>query len=416
MEIILNIKEIRNSEIHTDRIITARETGDIRRIITDSKSGDFSRWFINNNQIFDISVLKNKSVLEMTTKELSEMGEFISKAQELIALMSGKDKDYALLKQIAEIPDKPFARPIRAALNSGDSGRIKSMENKIIEAYAFLLGLNVHTAHQVLTNYRKKCSTVFNRIKLFNFTTIVFSGMTPDEIQILFGLSDSEKTKLITLLYTELADVIKTNQSFSEWRNVFAEKSSEILEILNERIAGNMNRSTPHPSQDYMMDTVAFDLYDTDTAMTWAEMSVKILFFTEIYKKLSVSYIRDMMQRVLESEPGPAEEAFVEEMFLSEDEFREEIRDNLQKNNMAFFSQIQDRLLSSICQINEKTSRFIKDYFIGGKEYVKGFTLDEIAYICLFMRTDVETECIRHIFGLDTETTRYFIRLFKNRI
>lgn len=405
MELILSIKEIRQAEMAADDVISLRETG------------DFSKEFRKNNQIFDIVVLKNKSVFKMTTEELSEMGEFISKAQELIALMSGKDRDLSILKRIVRDCDRPFARPLRNALKDSDFNSRKDAENKKIEAYAFMLGLNVHTAHQVLTNYTKKCDTVFNRKKLVNFTDIVFAGMTPDEIQIMFGLSSEEKQMLVRFLYTEIEDAIKETPEFTEWKNAFVERSAEMLDILNKRMAGNTEDHVCYAEQNYIMQVPPFGLScPSANGKDLAEISVKILFFTEMYKNFSVDYIKELMKKVVNSESGFAEQAIIEELLLSEDEFMEEIRENLKKDNTAFFSQVQDRLLAPLCLIDEKTAMFIKKHFIGKEDYVKTFTLKDLAYICLFMRTDIATECIRHIFGMDNEVTRSFTRLFKNRI
>lgn len=405
----LNIKPIKNSEILTARLINERKKGNF----------DVHTTHINQTNTL-LEKLVDDDIYNLTPDELQEIGEYIEKIKELVYLITSNDSVlFLFLAENISSFKKKYTRDQIAELVSKKNYNSKETYNLRIKAYAHLLEININTCHFVLNKFKSNEISLYNKIKLNNLIEAIWSGLAPEELKIMFGMSQKESGLLFNSLYVEKEDMFnKLGDKFKKWQTTFVETSASINEILNKRLNEALSAQTDNPNLDYTKIAKLYDLDDVNSAKLAAEVSVKILFYLKLYPTMKVDNLRASLEELVKKDHEWSKSQLdeIKRLGKTKAEYVKDLKEVLLDKTGESLNEVKSQTIAAICELNENSYRLINEMFVDG--FAKDLTLsfEDITNIITLMRTTIKSECIQHIFKLDNETIKNFNKLFKSRI
>lgn len=407
----LKINHIKNAELLTARLLTEREKG-----LYDLHTSHINQ----TNSIVD-KIMK-QDIYSFTNEDMKELGEYINKVQTLLQLLDSKD--VLVFTKVLETSDKyrkKYNKEKILEIISRQNYNTREIFNLRIKVYSYALELNINTCHYVINKYLSGETSTYNKIQFNNLIECIWSGLSPEEIKIMFQLSEGETHLLHERLYIEKNAMIqKLGENYGTWKNLYVSTSEEVGAVLNERLVGNFKKKTKKPATYY--ENNLFDITSVESAKTSAklaaELSVKTLFYLTLYPSMSVKTLKEQVEELVKKdhEWSKAQIAEIKRLGKTKKQYILDLKDILADESGEMLMVMKRNTLASICQLDEDYAEMIDDMYVCVNPSELQISFIDICNIITLMRTDIKTECIQYLFALDEETTKNVGKLFKARI
>lgn len=423
--LIISLKPINEATIKTDKVIKARLEGDLS---VHTSHSDIC--YLDEVKKLDTNIITSYSY-----EDLAKLGEILSKVQNLIEFYQTRD-DTIFCKYLR---DKSF---IKESLTSEDisnivSGRHISSKQYRARVYAFLFELTEDDCLTIIKDYnnnnlkKKENPTTLSKIGINNLAELIFSGLNPDEIKILYNLSNEECERFKKTMYVEKEDFYKLIPfNYNEWYKNFVENAAEVNAAIQAKINGtSSNINFIFPDMDYLSAQDAL-VKETDMNLNGrmaAEITTKILLYKTLLNNISDNKIVETIKNIISKNHTWTDDELklINESGQTKEEYIKTLKSAIRKGNEDEFKLLKSQIVAKICDINSNSVSFINDLFINNipLEKCEGYDesaahkeFKEILYILGLMRTNVKTECIEHIAILDQETSSVIQKLYRSRI
>lgn len=405
----LKINTIKQEEIRTTKIIQSRMKGNY----------DLNTITVNQTNNL-LNKICNEDIYTLKEDELKEIGSYIAKIQHLLMLLETNDVKIftKILENVTQFKKK-YSKNDIVKFISKEKYNTKEVFNLRIKTYAYLLELNINTCHFIINKLTSKEFTKFDKLKLTNLIECIWSGLSPDEIKIIFNLSDLEYKLLLSSLYKEKELLFnELGDEYKEWHDCFISCSEAITKILNSRLQGIFDVNTNNTELDINKLTNLYNIKNKESSVLAAEASVKIMFYKKLYASMSLDNLKLQIEEMVKKDHKWTKEqlAEIKKHGKTKTEYIKELKNILSDETNNSLIDMKSQMIASICQLNKNSYNTINDIYINGNDKNLNISFENICNIISLMRSDIKTECIQYMFMLDNSTTECFNKLFKNRI
>ena len=406
---VLNIKNIKNAELLTARLLNERI------------KGNFDVHTKHTNQTNKILLkLQETDIHTLTKEDQEEIGEFINKVQELVNLIDSNDiTHFTKILETDPILKKKYSKEEILNIISRENYNSRETYNLRMKAYSHALELNINTCHSIINQYKSNNIGSYNNIKLYNLIESIYNGLSPEEIRIIFGLSDKETSLLTKTLYKERDELFSSlGNKYSDWQNVFEKHSQKVLELLNKRLQGEIT-STLDSNLNYKSNGgKMFDMENVESAINAAEVSVRILFFLKLYPSMSLKTLKTQLEELVskEHEWSKTQLQEIKALGKTKAQYVKEIKEILKDKTEESLLQMKSKTIAAICQLDDETADIVTNMFVMMEPQEVSLSFEDITNIIILMRTNIKTECIQYMYMLDDDTIQLIKKLFKIRI
>lgn len=401
-------KKIKDSELLTARLLGER------------LKGNFDVHTKHTNQTIDsILKLNEVDIISLTNEDLETIGEYINKVQELIMLIETNDVSY-FTKILEIVPEfrKKYNKDKVLNMVSKANYNTRETYNLRIKAYSKVLELNINTCHNIINKYKSDEISEYNNLKLHNLLKAIYSGLSPEEIRIIFDLSKKEVLLLQNSLYIDRNKLFeKLGEEYTEWQSVYETHSQEHMNKLNEILRGEriLTEETKLNYKEYLGKM--FDIKDKQTAINAAELTVKFLFYLQLYPAMSLSALRAQLEEVTNKEHkwSKTQLAEIKALGKTKSQYVKEIKEILKDKTEDSLLQMKGRTIGAICCMDDDTVDTVTNMYVMLEPNDISISFEDITKIFTLMRTNIKTECIQYMYMLDDDTIQLFKQLFKAR-